>query len=53
MRVKTLLILDQNLPERARQVTGIQELTALLTAGLKALIARCFETPGGAWWQRS
>lgn len=38
--MRTTLIIDQGLIERARQLTGIQEKTALVRAGLEALIAR-------------
>ena len=38
--MRTTLIIDDNLLERARQATGIQEKTALVRAGLEALIAR-------------
>ncbi|MCW5982037.1 MAG: type II toxin-antitoxin system VapB family antitoxin [Bryobacteraceae bacterium] len=38
--MRTTLILDESLVERARQLTGIQEKTALVRAGLEALIAR-------------
>ena len=34
------MILDPELLDRARQLTGIQEKTALVRAGLEALIAR-------------
>ena len=34
------MILDEELIARARSATGIQEKTALVHAGLKALIAR-------------
>jgi hypothetical protein len=34
------LIIDTGLLERARELTGIQEKTALVRAGLEALIAR-------------
>jgi Arc/MetJ family transcription regulator len=40
MHMRTKLILDDALVERARQLTGIQENTALVKAGLEALIAR-------------
>jgi Arc/MetJ family transcription regulator len=39
MHMRTTLILDNELLERARALTGIQEKTALVHAGLKALIA--------------
>lgn len=38
--MRTTLIIDDNLLERAREVTGIHEKTALVKAGLEALIAR-------------
>jgi hypothetical protein len=41
MRVKLSLILDEDLVDRARRLTGIREPAALVTAGLEALIARC------------
>jgi hypothetical protein len=34
------LVLDDGLIERARRLTGIREKTALVRAGLEALIAR-------------
>jgi Arc/MetJ family transcription regulator len=37
--MRTTLIIDDHLLERAREVTGIQEKTALVRAGLEALIA--------------
>lgn len=40
MHMRTTLILDERLIERARQLTGILEKTALVKAGLEALIAR-------------
>jgi Arc/MetJ family transcription regulator len=40
MHMRTTLILDDALLERARRVTGIAEKTALVNAGLAALIAR-------------
>jgi hypothetical protein len=40
MHMRTTLIIDQNLLERARQLTGIRKKTALVRAGLEALIAR-------------
>lgn len=40
MHMRTTLILDDTLVERARMLTGIQEKTALVRAGLEALIAR-------------
>ncbi|MGH9661072.1 MAG: type II toxin-antitoxin system VapB family antitoxin [Bryobacteraceae bacterium] len=38
--MRTTLILDEGLLQRARKLTGIQEKTALVRAGLEALIAR-------------
>lgn len=38
--MRTTLILKDDLLERARQITGIQEKTALVHAGLEALISR-------------
>jgi hypothetical protein len=38
--MRTTLIIDQNLLDRARQLTGIRQKTALVRAGLEALIAR-------------
>jgi dihydroxyacetone kinase len=38
--MRTTLILKNELIERARELTGIQEKTALLHAGLEALIER-------------
>jgi len=38
--MRTTLIVDENLLERARQLTGIRKKTALVHAGLEALIAR-------------
>ena len=40
MHMRTTLILDDALLARARRVTGIAEKTALVHAGLEALIAR-------------
>jgi Arc/MetJ family transcription regulator len=40
MHMRTTLILDEDLLNRAKQLTGIQEKTALVRAGLEALIAR-------------
>ena len=40
MHMRTTLILDDKLIERAREMTGIAEKTALVHAGLEALIAR-------------
>jgi hypothetical protein len=38
--MRTTLIIDAQLLDRARGLTGIQEKTALVRAGLEALIAR-------------
>jgi hypothetical protein len=40
MHLRTTLIIDDSLLERARQLTGIQQRTDLVRAGLEALIAR-------------
>jgi len=40
MHMRTTLISDPVLLERARQMTGIREKSALVCAGLEALIAR-------------
>ena len=40
MCMRTTIIIDPGLLERARQLTGIQEKTALVRAGLQALIAQ-------------
>lgn len=40
MHMRTTLIIDDVLIERARKLTGIEEKTALVHAGLEALIAR-------------
>ena len=40
MQMRTTLNLDPKLLERARRLSGISEKTALLHAGLEALIAR-------------
>ena len=40
MQMRTTLNLDDALLERARELTGIKEKTALLHAGMEALIAR-------------
>jgi Arc/MetJ family transcription regulator len=40
MHMRTTLIIDDVLMERARRLTGIDEKTALVHAGLEALIAR-------------
>ena len=38
--MRTTLNLDDDLVDRARRLTGIEEKTALVNAGLKELIAR-------------
>jgi Arc/MetJ family transcription regulator len=38
--MRTTLTIDEDLLERARELTGIREKTALVRAGLEALIAR-------------
>jgi Arc/MetJ family transcription regulator len=38
--MRTTLIIDETLLDRARELTGIHEKTALVKAGLEALIAR-------------
>lgn len=40
MHMRTTMILDERLLDRARKLTGIKEKTALVHAGLEALIAR-------------
>jgi Arc/MetJ family transcription regulator len=40
MHMRTTLDLDEHLLEEARQLTGIREKTALLHAGLEALVSR-------------
>ena len=40
MYMRTTLIIDEELLDRARRLTGINEKTALVRAGLEALIAR-------------
>jgi len=40
MHMRTTLILDDALVERARELTGIREKTAIVHAGIEALIAR-------------
>lgn len=40
MHMRATLILDDKLLERARTMTGIKEKTALVQAGLEALISR-------------
>jgi hypothetical protein len=38
--MRTTLMIDDKLLDRARELTGIQEKTALVRTGLEALIAR-------------
>jgi Arc/MetJ family transcription regulator len=40
MHMRTTLILDDALVEKARALTGIREKTAIVHAGIEALIAR-------------
>ena len=40
MHMRTTLILDDELIDRAREATGIEEKTSLVKAGLEALIQR-------------
>lgn len=40
MHMRTTLIIEDSLLNRARQLSGIKEKTALVRAGLEALIAR-------------
>jgi Arc/MetJ family transcription regulator len=40
MHMRTTLIIDDVLLARARRLTGIEEKTALVHAGLEALVAR-------------
>ena len=40
IEMRTSLVIDQKLLDRARELTGIREKTALVRAGLEALIAR-------------
>ena len=40
MHMRTTLILDDELVERARRLTGLKEKTAVVHAGLEALIAQ-------------
>ncbi len=40
MHMRTTLIVDDELVERARELTGIEEKTALVRAGLRALVMR-------------
>lgn len=40
MHMRTTLILDDELVEKAKQLSGLREKTAVVHAGLQALIAR-------------
>jgi Arc/MetJ family transcription regulator len=40
MHMRTTLIIDDELLDRARQLSGLKEKTMVLHAGLQALIAR-------------
>ena len=40
MHMRTTLLIDDGLLEEARRLTGLREKTALVRAGLEALIAR-------------
>ena len=40
MHMRTTMIIDETLIQRAKELTGIREKTALVRAGLEALIAR-------------
>lgn len=40
MHMRTTLILDEGLVQEARRLTGLREKTAIVRAGLEALIAR-------------
>ena len=40
MHMRTTIIIDKDLLARAEELTGIHEKTALVRAGLEALIAR-------------
>ncbi len=40
MHMRTTLIIDDELLTKARELTGLQEKTAVVHAGLRALIAR-------------
>jgi Arc/MetJ family transcription regulator len=40
MSMRTTLIIDEDLFERARKLTGIRQKSALVRAGLESLIAR-------------
>jgi Arc/MetJ family transcription regulator len=38
--MRTTIVIDDSLLERAKKATGIQEMTSLVRAGLEALITR-------------
>ena len=40
MHMRTTMILDERLVEEAKRLTGLREKTAVVHAGLEALIAR-------------
>lgn len=40
IHMRTTLLIDENLLERAASLTGVRQKTALVRAGLEALIAR-------------
>jgi Arc/MetJ family transcription regulator len=40
MHMRTTIIIDDDLLERARRLTGLEEKTAVVHAGLRALIAQ-------------
>jgi Arc/MetJ family transcription regulator len=40
MHMRTTIIIDDDLLERARSLTGLEEKTAVVHAGLRALIAQ-------------
>jgi Arc/MetJ family transcription regulator len=40
MHMRTTLIIDEELLSKARELSGLKEKTAVLHAGLRALIAR-------------
>jgi len=40
MRMRTAIILDEQLIEKAKRLTGLSEKTAVVHAGLRALIAQ-------------
>ena len=50
MHMRTTLIIDEGLLARARDLTGIHEKTALVRAGLEALIAREAGKRLCPWW---